>query len=260
MRELKRFFIALGFFTRLPVPAWVGYQPEELNRSSRYFPLVGGLVGALCAVALLGLTKCLPDSLAVLLSMILSLIITGGFHEDGLADCADAFGGGWEKENVLRIMKDSRLGSYGVLTMTMALMVKFSALQFLLGLSVWPALFALLVAHSLSRASALWIMARLDYVRDTDTSKAKPIAQEMNRTDLLIGSMCGLLPSVILVCINPLLWPVLTASFIWSVLAFWGAGRYFFGRLGGYTGDCLGAAQQISELGIYCLFCAFMIL
>lgn len=257
MRELKRFLIALGFFTRIPIPGWVGYQPEELNRSSRYFPLAGLLVGALCAAALFGLSQFLPDSLAVLISMGLSLILTGGFHEDGLADCADAFGGGWEIESILRIMKDSRLGSYGVLTMVMALMIKFSALQFLLGLHLWLALLALLVAHPLSRASSLWIMARLDYVRDDQTSKAKPVAQEMNRVDLLIGSLCGLLPSIVLAGLYPSLWSVLIVSLVWSVVIAWVAGRYFSDRLGGYTGDCLGAAQQISELGIYCIFCAF---
>jgi adenosylcobinamide-GDP ribazoletransferase len=115
-RELEYFFGAVRFFTRLPVPAWVGHSAETLNHSARYFTLVGLIVGLHRRA---GLSCSLPSSsrstLAVLLSMATTLLVTGAFHEDGWADMVDGFGGGWTRERTLEIMKDSRIGSYGAI-------------------------------------------------------------------------------------------------------------------------------------------------
>jgi adenosylcobinamide-GDP ribazoletransferase len=255
MTELRRFFIALGYFTRIPVPAWVGWAPTELNRATRYFPLAGFIVGLVSALVLWGALQVLPPLLAVLLSMAASLRLTGAFHEDGLADSADGLGGGWEVQDVLRIMKDSRIGTYGAAALCMALLCKFAALAFLAS-SGWVVLLALLVAHPLSRLAALLMMGALPYVREDDSSRAKPVAQGITRVELLIGACCGLAPVVIALGLG-MLDPrrAATLFIVVALVTLWWA-RLLHRRLGGYTGDCLGAAQQLAELACYLVFCA----
>ena len=113
--EIRLFFTALMFFTRLPCPAWVGYSESYLNHSARYFPLVGVIVGGIGGLTFWLAQLIWPPSIAVLLSMLATIAVTGAFHEDGLADSCDGFGGGWGKEQVLAIMKDSRLGTFGAI-------------------------------------------------------------------------------------------------------------------------------------------------
>lgn len=252
MREIRRFFIALGYFTRLPIPAWVGWSSHELNRATRYFPLVGLLVGAWAAGVFYLAHLALPLKVALLLSMIASLLMTGAFHEDGLADSADGFGGGWEKAQVLTIMKDSRIGTYGATTLFMALALKFFTLD-----ALDPHIcLALLAAHPLSRTMALLIMARMAYVRQDDSTRAKPVAEGLGVAEWLTGLICGLAPlglmlwagvlslfTVLLVCVS-----AAAVTGIWAL--------YIHRRIGGYTGDALGASQQLAELAIYLALCA----
>ncbi|MFT4171899.1 MAG: adenosylcobinamide-GDP ribazoletransferase [Rhodocyclaceae bacterium] len=254
MRELRRAFMALGYFTRLPIPRWVGWAPDELNRAARYFPLAGLVVGALCAAVLALAAQVLPWSLAVCLSMATSLLITGGFHEDGLADAVDGFGGGWQREDVLRIMKDSRIGSFGAMALVMALLIKFCALDTLGQAGPTSGCLALLAVHPLSRAAALLIMVRLPYVRDED-SRAKPVAEGIGRAEVLIGLAMGLAPALALAALGPFtprLWlaAVLACAVVAPLCA-----AYFKRRLGGYTGDCLGLAQQACELAALLALC-----
>src|SRR5690554_3714540 len=111
-RQVELFFTALGFFTRIPVPAGIPWSPERLNHAARYFPLVGVVVGGVGAASFVAFNWLLPVSLAVILSMAVTIRLTGAFHEDGWADACDGLGGGWDKLQVLAIMKDSRNGSY----------------------------------------------------------------------------------------------------------------------------------------------------
>lgn len=251
MTELRRFFLALGYFTRLPIPAWVGWAPDELNRAARYFPLAGLLVGALAALVLWLAAQVLPLSLAVLLSMATSLRLTGAFHEDGLADAADGLGGGWQREDVLRIMKDSRVGSYGVIVLCLALLAKWAALSSL----AQNAVVALLIAHPLSRLCALLLMWRLPYVREDDSSRAKPVAQGIGAAEVAVGALTGLAPLALAVATRrlDLAHAAALCGFV-AVSTLWWA-RLLRRRLGGYTGDCLGAAQQLAELACYFALC-----
>ena len=105
--------VALSFFTRIKVASFENFEQRWLNQASRYYGLVGLLIGVLSAIVFVTIAQILPLSVAIILAMITSIIITGGFHEDGLADTWDGFGGGWSIENKLAIMKDSRLGTYG---------------------------------------------------------------------------------------------------------------------------------------------------
>ena len=124
--QLRLFLTALGFFTRVPIPQWVGYSPEQLNAATRYFPLVGVFVGALVATLTVAMGYVWSPHLAIALGLGVSVLLTGAFHEDGLADSVDAFGGAFERERVLEIMHDSRIGTYGAVALWLALAVTAS--------------------------------------------------------------------------------------------------------------------------------------
>lgn len=239
MRELRLFFTALMFFTRIPCGRWAGSSQDDLNRASRYFPWVGALVGAFGAGVYWLSHQFFPQEVAVLLSMVATLLLTGAFHEDGLADAADGLGGGWEKEQVLTIMQDSRLGSYGALAILMAMLVKFEALVHL-SPTLLP--FALIAGHALSRFCAVLVIATQEYVRAS--GKAKPLATRLSKGGLLIAALGGLLP---LAGLAPqLLWALVPVGLVWLWFSL-----KLKRRLGGYTGDCLGAMQQLCELAFY---------
>jgi adenosylcobinamide-GDP ribazoletransferase len=238
--ELRYFFTALGYFTRVPVPRWVGYEPHYLNAAARYFPLIGVLVGSLGALVYLAALQVFPHSVSVLLSMVATLLITGAFHEDGLADCCDAFGGAYTREDVLRIMHDSHIGAFGAIALVIALALKWQALA---ALPPARAAALMIAAHAASRAFAISYLATLEYVRPE--GKAKPVAQRLSGAPFAWAAVFGL---------PPLFWPDWRfgcAALAMLVLLRMLLGRYFVRRIGGYTGDCLGFAQQIFELAIY---------
>ncbi|CAB3755119.1 adenosylcobinamide-GDP ribazoletransferase [Paraburkholderia solisilvae] len=247
LAELRYFFTALGYFTRLPVPRWVGYEPHYLQGAARYFPLVGVLVGGVGALVYLAALRFFPAGMAVLLSMAATLFVTGAFHEDGLADCIDAFGGAYSREDVLRIMQDSRIGAFGAIALMIALALKW---QTLAALPPLRAAWLMVAAHAASRACAISYLVTLDYVRAE--GKAKPVAQRMTRTAFACALLFGL---------PWLFWPdwrggCLIAGVLCALRVL--LGRYFVRRIGGYTGDCLGFAQQIFELAIYLTGFAWM--
>jgi len=241
-RELQYFFEALRFFTRVPVPAWVGHSTEALNRSTRYFPAVGLLVGGLGALVYLAAIQLWPPAVAVLLSMAATIYATGAFHEDGLSDMVDGFGGGWEKSRILEIMKDSRVGSYGVVAMALALAGK-GALLLSLPVALVPA--ALIAGHAVSRFASTCLIRCLDYVQEDALSKAKPLATRLSWGALLVAGLFALLPLYWL----PL--PQTLLALLLVVLATVWMARRCVRWIGGYTGDCLGATQQVTEIAFY---------
>ncbi|HWY97589.1 MAG TPA: adenosylcobinamide-GDP ribazoletransferase, partial [Bacteroidia bacterium] len=154
-KEIRIFFTALMFFTRIPCPKWVDHSEEYLNKSSKYFPLMGWIVGGFSALIYFGGTYIFPVSIAILLSMVASIWITGAFHEDGLADVCDGFGGGWTKEKILLIMKDSRVGAFGVIGLVMVLLIKYVSLSSIPSMGKLFVPFIIVSAHSLSRFFAV---------------------------------------------------------------------------------------------------------
>lgn len=252
-RELEYFFAALRFFTHLPVPAWVGHSQDQLDHAARYFPLVGLLVGAIGAGVTELAAVVLPLSVAVILGMLATVRATGAFHEDGFADSCDGFGGGWEKSQVLNIMKDSRIGSYGTIGMALLLLLKWNALLEVDAAFLGPILaLSLIAGHSVSRLASTALIYALDYVRDDDSSKSKPLARRMGRGELAFATLTALLPCLWLP--QPAVLVALTLVVIATLLA----ARYFVRRIGGYTGDCLGATQQVTEVVFYLgLLCSF---
>lgn len=241
-RELEYFFGAVRFFTRLPVPAWVGHSAEALNRSARYFPAVGLLVGGIGALVYLAALKLWSHPVAVLLSMAATIYATGAFHEDGLADTVDGLGGGWDKLRILEIMKDSRVGSYGVVAMVLALLGKFTLLSALdTALIPW----ALIAGHALSRFCSTLLLATMDYVREDLLAKAKPLATRQTAGEMLVA-LAFVLAGLALLPVQS----AVAGSAIAFLATLWLAAK-FRRWLGGYTGDCLGATQQLSEIAFY---------
>lgn len=237
--QIQLFFTALTFFTRTPCARWGVHGEQDLNRAARFFPLVGVVVGGTGALVFVAAVQVLPQSLAVLLSMVATILLTGAFHEDGLTDAVDGLGGGWEKEQILTIMKDSRIGSYGAVALVLGLLIKFEALT-AIPAALMPAV--LVAGHALSRLVSTSLIFTQSYVREN--GKAKPLAQHMSRGEFVFALLCGLAPLALL----PLsaLWALLPV-----LLSLWWFGRLLQRKLGGYTGDCLGAMQQISEVVFY---------
>ena len=246
MHQLRLFFTALQFFTRLPIPRWVGFDPAWLNQASRYFPLVGVVVALITGAVYVVAFKFLPPAVAVILSVAAGIYVTGAFHEDGFADMCDGFGGGMTQERVLEIMKDSRIGAYGATGIFCLLLLKCAILS-----QIPPSrvLAALLLAHPMSRLMAVSLIWRLDYARAE--GKAKPLAQKMRTMEFAIAALTALLPALVLVYLGWLSWTMLISGFAMALAATLWLARKFVLRIGGYTGDCLGAVQQVTEAIFY---------
>ncbi len=245
--ELRYFFTALGYFTRVPVPRWVGFERDYLNAAARYFPLVGAMVGGVAALVYLAALRVFPAGIAVLLSMAATLVLTGAFHEDGLADCVDAFGGAYTREDALRIMHDSRIGAFGAITLMIALALKW---QTLAALPPQRVAWTMIAAHAASRAFAISYLVTLDYVRAE--GKAKPVAQRMSVSSFALALAFGL-PWLFVTD-----WKLACVTIVALMVLRLFIGRYFVRRIGGYTGDCLGFAQQVFEIAIYLIGLAWI--
>ena len=238
-RELELFFAAVGFFTRLPVPMKADFSESDLNHSTRYFPLVGIMIGVVAAVVYTLAAKVVPTELAILASMAATIYLTGAFHEDGLTDAVDGLGGGWEKDQVLAIMQDSRIGSFGAIGLFLILLAKYEALT-----HTYPALIpvAMIAGHSLSRFAAVLVIYTQPYVKPK--GKAKPLSTRLTKGELSLAAAFGLLPLLLLA--PKLLITLIPVIIVWCWFSY-----KLKQRLGGYTGDCLGAMQQLTELAFY---------
>ena len=250
LQQLRLFLTAVQFFTRIPVPAWVGHSAEQLDQASRYFAAIGFVVGGLAAAVWWGAAQILPLHIALLLSMMASILITGAFHEDGLSDFVDGFGGGYTTEKILAIMKDSHVGAYGVIAIVLALLLKFAALQQIASHSFSMALSTLIASHVISRLLAASLIYTQRYIRLDDSARAKPVAQAMSHTSFAIALLFGVSAIGLLLCAGISMW-ALASALAAAILMRAYLARRFQKTLGGYTGDCLGAVQQLSEIAFY---------
>jgi adenosylcobinamide-GDP ribazoletransferase len=243
---MRLLLIAIQFLTRLPMPPRLNDDlattEAELGKATRYFPLVGVIVGGACAALFWLLSSFLfPPSLSALLALGAGWWLTNGFHEDGWADAFDGFGGGWTRERILEIMHDSRLGTYGTLALLFLISCKYVCLVELPITQSWR---WLIIANVTGRWTVLPLCAWLPYARAEGLSRL--VAQQVGRIEFGIGTLtlmavlCGLQS-----------WRVAVCGLALTMLATWFAGRYFRARLGGITGDCLGAANQLVELVLY---------
>lgn len=250
-QEIRYFFSALMFYTRIPCSGEIDHSEKNLDKATRYFPLMGWIVALGTWLVLLALHDILGNEISILLSMLVSILITGAFHEDGLADVCDGFGGGWTKEKILVIMKDSRVGTYGAAGLIIILLLKFFALAQLLVLVSLPDLgLILLSAHAMSRFSAIVIIHSSSYVSENAASKSKPIATKRYAENIPIALLWVVIPFAFLIYKHPFYALALVPIALFTVYL-----RSYFKRwIGGYTGDCLGATQQINEIVFY-IFC-----
>lgn len=269
-RLVREFLLAVQFFTRIPITGaladWVGYSPELLRASAAHFPAVGALVGLAAALVYASLLAVLPETAftplaAAALSSVASVLLTGGFHEDGLADVADGLGGSYDRDRALAIMKDSRVGAFGAMALVLALLCKVALLSMLGAMpgspsgwseapfNGWYVCTALCVGHVLSRGLPLLLIRLLPHIGDTTASKSKPLADQISLGRILIAWLWCLL---VLALASMVLEPedlIVAVSFA-AVALLWMA-RLFKRRLQGFTGDCLGATQQVCEIAFY---------
>jgi adenosylcobinamide-GDP ribazoletransferase len=239
-REALIFLSAVMFFSRLPVFRFFEDAADYRNNHIRYLPLVGILLGALNALAFMLANQIFPKDISIVLSMITGLILTGAFHEDGLADTADGFGGGFTRERVLAIMKDSRIGTYGAVTLICAFGLKFLLLNSLTPQEIVP---ATIMSAGASRVFPVLLVASACYVSEDSAAKSKFVASHISAIGLTVAVLCGIVPLMFGSCRIKLLLSFISLLAIFVLLRL-----YTLKRIGGYTGDVLGAFQQIFEL------------
>lgn len=256
MQGIRHFLLALQFFTRIPVKGrladWVGYSPAMLRASAAHFPGIGYIVGGIAAVVVAGLLMAMPvvpasPWVTAVASIAVSAYVTGAFHEDGLADLADGLGGSYDRTRALEIMKDSRIGSFGAMALVLALLLKAGLIAVLAQLSPLAAVSATLVAAVVSRFMPLCVILTMAHVGNEGRSKSKPLADRIDVSAWVTGALW---------CV-----PVLAASARLWAWAPWLGGlagalvalawmwHLLNRRLQGFTGDGLGATQQVSEIG-----------
>ncbi|HEV2402694.1 MAG TPA: adenosylcobinamide-GDP ribazoletransferase [Candidatus Saccharimonadales bacterium] len=248
-RQLDTALAGWVYFTRVPLPSQISkhidYERQSLAQSAKYLPLIGIAVGSAAgSVYWLAFQALGSYELAVLLGLVAATAMTGAFHEDGLADFFDAFGNGFmPKEQVLRIMKDSRIGTYGSLALLLSVLLKYQSLLSLTTTLIVPTLIA---GHSFSRFAAGSFIFTDRYVRDNDESHFKPLLKDaMHGSDFVVMASLGIVPIALLGH-----WQyVLLVPFLWLLRCLFG--NWFTRKIGGYTGDCLGATQQVIEVGFY---------
>lgn len=255
---LRHYLVALQYFTRLPVTGaaaeWAGFRPEMLRASAVHFPGVGMLVGiAACmtfAVVSLGLPdRALNPLVAAFACTIATALLTGAFHEDGLADLADGLGGSTDRARALEIMKDSRLGSFGALALVLALGMKLALVAMIASASAAGVMAALLAGHVVSRYWPLLIIHTLPYAGDLEHSKSKPLADEIDRRALVLAGLWCVVPLLLVALAAG--WLSLWLALVTSALAWWAMRQLLRRRLQGFTGDGLGATQQVCEIALY---------
>ncbi|MCF6438336.1 adenosylcobinamide-GDP ribazoletransferase [Pseudoalteromonas luteoviolacea] len=250
MTQWSLFKLAVIFLTRVPIKLTASVTDTDINQSSRYFACVGVCIGLVMAFLLWALSLVLPMSVAILFTIGASLLLTGAFHEDGFADVWDGFGGGWSQQQKLDIMKDSRLGTYGSVALLILMLSKFH-LMLTLSSNLFALLWGIVLAQSLSRLNATSLIGKLPYVQLDAQSKVKPVAKSLQLACRAILYLTGIaVIAIASVCSVLTLWQVIALIVtLWLTRLLC---QYWFKKqLGGYTGDCLGAAQQISELMIY---------
>lgn len=251
VRELKLFACAIQFLTRLPAPSLPDFQPEWIQASARFYPLVGLLVGSLSAAVLWVGCMFWSPLVAAVLAIAAGMAMTGCFHEDGLADTADGIGGGLTRERRLEIMKDSRLGTYGASVLVLGLLLRVATITALATINPLTAAIALVASHAFGRAIAVLAMAIMPYGGHPGMAKeGKP-----DRTAWYNGAIGMIWALVPLSAFAP--WIAGTAALAGVAVACIPAGLAWR-LIGGRTGDVLGAVEQACEIGLLLALAAML--
>lgn len=246
-REARLFLCALQLLTRLPAPRLAGFEPGWIARSAPYYPVVGWIVGAICAGVLLAASRLWPQPVPAVLAVAAGLLVTGGLHEDGLADTVDGLFGGHDPQHRLDIMKQSQIGGYAAMALWAALTIKAAALA---ALPPVEAALALILTHGAARAAPVAIMAALPYARDPRSAKLETAGLGASRRTAIAALLLGVLPLAL---------PSPSGACLGAAFAALGAAALALAArrlIGGFTGDVLGAAEQIAEVGLLLGFAA----
>ncbi|WP_329903325.1 adenosylcobinamide-GDP ribazoletransferase [Porphyromonas pogonae] len=239
---LDRLLASLTLFTRLPFWRIKNIPAQAFERATDFWPVAGWITGGAMAITVWSTMYIVPVSIAVILAIIVRLLLTGAFHEDGLGDLFDGFGGGRDAEGILRIMKDSRTGSYGVVGMIIYYLLLFNTL-----ILIPPTILsiALVVGDPLCKALTAQLTNLLPYARNIEESKTHTVYNRMGIGSFVICAITGLLPAIILL---PTMY---FAAFSLSIIIFAILVYMMKNKLSGYTGDCCGATFLLTELGFY---------
>ena len=242
-QQLNLFFHALMFYSRIPTGT-INYSEANLTKAFRYFPLVGIIVGAIGGGVFLLFQLLFPKSIAVVAAISAMTLATGAIHEDGFSDFFDGFGGGRSKERILEIMKDSSIGAFGVIALVLLFLMKFSLLT---SIDSSKLIVALIAAQASSRMMPILLVNTSRYAR-TENSKSGHTRKKTDQATFFIALAFSVAP----LCFTSL-WVALTIIpvylLIWFLLK-----RYVERKIGGFTGDILGALQQFCELAFYLVF------
>lgn len=239
---MKKIAAALTLFTRLPLWKWIDIPAEAYTPSVVYWPFTGWLTAGLAAVIFWGLSYLIPVIPAIIIALMVQVIFTGALHEDGLADFCDGFGGGRDKENILRIMKDSHIGTYGVIGLIFYFLLIVTLLGSLpSGMIAW----VILASDPFAKLCASQIINTLPYARK-EGSKNKIEYKKMGTGEFAFNLLTGALPMIPLVLLRPvtavsMLFPAITAACLII---------YMRHKIGGYTGDCCGAVAMICKVAM----------
>ena len=241
---------ALIFFTRLPF--WRVYQPPQASYKAvvEFWPLAGWLTGGAMAATLYFGSMVLPHAVAVIAAIAVRLLITGALHEDGLADFMDGFGGGSNRDRILAIMKDSHIGTYGVLGLIIYMLLLGTVLY---SMPVTVAALTILAADPFSKMVTSQLVSMLPYARREEEAKNKTIYRKPTLAAGLLMSLQGLLPMALMIWLTGISWylvvclPVVVMYFLYLLI---------LRKIHGYTGDCCGAVCLLVELTVYLVACA----
>ncbi len=240
-RWLLAFGVAVSFLTRLPVPASCHHPtPDDLRRAAAFFPLVGAIVGALTGITILLGSMLWPVWIAVLVALAVEARLTGAFHEDAVGDAFDAFGGGFTRERVLEILKDSRLGSYGVLALVLALLLRAGATSTLPLERILPAVVAAATFGRWCGVLLLW--------RAPTIPERAGLARDLSRVgwgEVVIG---GLFAAASLAWLGVEAPRGALAALVFACIAIPWTTRYVTRRIGGATGDAVGTLTYVVQV------------
>ncbi len=241
-KELDILLTAILFYTRIPISQSIKFSSDLFNKATRYLPLIGWIVGGFGALIFVLFNNYISQNISIIIALVFMILLTGAFHEDAFADFCDGFGGGYTKEKILSIMKDSCIGTYGAVGITLLLLTKYVLLT---NIPATYIPFVLIAAHTLSRLMTVYLIYSSKYTGNIQNSKSKAVDGTKSIKTLIIASLFGLIPLFF--------FGLYTISFIIIIqfLVFLMFRFYIHKKINGYTGDVLGALQQISEVVFY---------